>query len=444
MGIRALAVTAVVLSVAGCASFNPYIQHSRSIDSTAQAQCIGGSRHTATDAKITKDTSKEEIKDRSPNHAEPGLAYACDMILRLEAARAQIAGTRSGVAASLFPMAGIIASNAARGINAPTSTALAATGFAGYSAVSTLAQPDRLKAYDAGLTSLNCAVGAYEVAVQRASLQSAQKPLLNAMLTEAQEQIENAISAHQSENSVLTWLRSQKQVVEAIRESLIDGNVGSYLGAQLSDFTRRTIAAVNAQVTSTMPDNKSLAGDTLSFFQSPSVAYLINPSDPPTPARRSSLFDIIYGTPRPSDLDQVKQTMDRLLRLYETFLQEKIKTQNLDLNACKYAEVNGMAFQAATAKLMLGPGDTLSGQMITLAQGKAWSTQVTGGIAPYSTSFIDTGSDNSMSADIDLAKGVAMLKISATNTTPLGDYRLVVGDASGRYAKGMTVRVVAP
>src|SRR5688500_8207923 len=141
MDVARWALVSIVLgSLGGCAVMDPYIRYEslQRLDGKVDG-CLNGDNDQA-------------------------LKFACKAATRLEKARSEVVRTRSGLTATLFPIAGIVGYNSARGFNAPTNAALAAGGLAGYSAITTLAQQDRIHIYDNGLRSISCAIGVYELA----------------------------------------------------------------------------------------------------------------------------------------------------------------------------------------------------------------------------------------------------------------------------------------
>lgn len=427
MEFRQLGLAIVVGGVAaGCATMNPYIQHNRYINYANIAACESSD---LSESAETKDSA---------------LHYACAMVGRLEKARSQIVGTRSTLTSALFPLVGIIGYNSARGINAPTNAALAAGGFAGYSAVSTLAQPDRIRAYDAGLTSLNCAVGIYEIGAVKAGRQSPQRGALRAALPFVSGLIREARSKYQANRAILDRLNDQSQELVVVRDWLTTSNPRALMGAQLKAFVRSTVASVNAQLTTTVPDNKQFVGDALSGLQgfgAPGLGGLISPDRGLMEALAATISNGYVPSP---DIAEIKRLMAQVRTLYQAVLTEAAQQQQLDFSSCQYASVASIGFEEAIPKFMLGPGDSLSGRTVVIARDTAWSTNLSGGIAPYSASVVDANATDAVVASVDSQAGVSMLKVGVSKTAAAGDYRVVVGDASGRYSKGLIVRVPPP
>ena len=264
MNIVRMGIVVVAMCISACATFNPYIRHTTRTSDAGITSCLVNGRQE----------SRETFKD-------PWVAYACGMATRIERARSEITGTRATLTSLLFPIGGIIAYNATRGFNAPTNAALTAGGFAGYGAVTTLAQRDRIRIYDAGLTSTSCAIGTYELTLATTPAESPERLVLRSNAISVRDLLRRYEPSAEKDPVLAQRLRVYHSRVDGVENWLTESDAKRALGPSLAAFVRQTIASMNEQLTLTVPTNAQIAPDALASFQAQLSG--TDRSKPPTP-----------------------------------------------------------------------------------------------------------------------------------------------------------------
>lgn len=398
----------------GCATMNPYVQHNRPVSTKSQSSCRASA-----------------IPDRA-------LDYACDMALRMEKARAQIITTRSSLTASIFPIAGIIGYNSARGFNAPTNAALAAGGFAGYSAITTLAQPDRIRIYDEGLRSAYCAIGVYENAVSQEPAQSAERLAL------AQEAIYVRHLIAQMDYDALgpaeqDALNSFLVVVSSIEQWLESSRPNRSLSSQLLSAIRITVSKVNSQLTFTVPDNKQMVGGALGVLQGAH-----GPGSGDEKALLAGVMDLpkaaVRGAVPLSPLQVIRIAVQRLADRYAQLAPSaSASTVQLNLKECEYVDSTIFGVSEPTARFMLGPNDAHSGQRYTVIRGTSFHSTISGGVLPYTATYVARQGADAVEA---VVKG-GQLEVTIPQKVAMkeGVYVIVVNDATNQYSRSFEIVV---
>jgi hypothetical protein len=404
--------TSVVLGLTGCATMNPYIQHNRAISPGSEAACA------------------------TPLYPNEATKYACTMAARMERARAEIVTARSGLTTAMFPLVGIVGYNSARGINAPTNAALVAGGFAGYSAVTTLAQPDRIRVYDNGLRSLSCALGKHGTAVDSALPEGAER---RALRIEA-GRILGLISVRRSKAGVtllvVEELDSLTSRVKGVLEWLQASQPNRGFDSQLIAFTRTTVARVNSQLTLTVPDNKQVIGDALSALQ----AGLGTRVPDTTPSRAF----VAAADPGDPELSRIVSAVDALMEQYQVLAANAVSNAaQIDFTECSYADINDLAFKDSIARFMFGPGDSYSGGTVTVIRPGEFDATLSGGIPPYTAAVTALKGDDKVTAVVTGSQLKITVKAAPGKTAPIdaGTYRIIVNDATNRYSKWLQVEV---
>lgn len=430
MARRMIVCLAASFAASGCATMNPYVQHNRNVSETNINACTV----SASD--------------------DPAMTYACQMAIRIEKARSEIVTTRSGLTAAIFPLAGIIGYNTARGINAPTNTALAAGGFAGYSAATTLAQPDRIRVYDNGLRSLYCAMSAYQTGIASAAPESARRIALKMSVISVMHLITDYRKRY-NDLSVMekNALDEAELKVDSIDEWLSASSIHRYQQAQLIGFTRTSVGQMNSQITRSLPDNSQLAGDALGALQ----AALAKRSSPQLPAKDSMKpFDVDTSQTesrsrkmpedvRRAELDDIKRSANRIIDLYNDMANETPDTgSTLDLSACAYRDLTDIGVKESIGRFMLGPGDVYDGATVEIVRGgQPFTAKISGGVLPYHAASIAPTSPDALTVGLDAEHGI--LSISAANESSVTDkrrYDILVSDGTNLYGKLIHVDVV--
>lgn len=429
MTLARLGLAAVLAATASCAAFNPYIRDASNPPSKGTANC-------------TKpiDRKDERLKDE-------WLEYACGMAARIERARSQIVGSRSALTAALFPMGGIVAYNAARGFNAPTNTALTAAGISGYSAITTLAQQDRVSVYDAGLTSISCAIGKYGIALAVDGRESADRLVLRANVRGVRELIEAHKPLARADANLSQRLLLYSSIVDGVEQWLDESATSLTIGPVLHDFVLSTVATINEQLTATVPTNRDVADNALSIFQAqqPSVERASSLDRPLEEAKKASRSD--QRGIAPEQDDELDLALTGLVALYKVAVTAGAASEpNLDLSSCKYKTVADVGVEASIEQLQLGPNNTYAGKTITIVRGATtFRTSVSGGIAPYTATVADANGPDKIDARISSEAGAAKLEITVPTMTgqKAGTYLIGVEDATQRYSRWITISVPA-
>jgi hypothetical protein len=406
-----------ICALSGCATMNPYVQHSRDVPGPTLNACMG----------------------KDPPHDDLALKYTCEMSVRMEKARSEIVTTRSGLTAAMFPLAGIVGYNSARGFNAPTNAALTAAGFAGYGAITTLAQPDRIRVYDGGLRSLYCAMGVYQTAVASKAPESVGRVTLKVAVARTRYRIDILRSKNILTAAGTEKLNKLSSFLGDVGDWLKDSNPDRSVSAQLFAFSRSTVAKVNSQLTLTVPDNRQLAGDALSVLQSGTP----QASDKTLAFKAMKLNSpgLRYPTVPNSELDDIEQAVEDILALYEA-LASKVgdSLTQLKLTGCEYADSADIAVKDAITRLMLGPGDVYSGATVKVVRGSSFDVTISGGVLPYTATISAVKGTDDVSATV--AGGQMKIAVKTKpGTVPLGRYQVIVNDATNRYSKWMLVEV---
>lgn len=440
---RVFGLAVCLLPLAACAVMDPYIRHDRPPHADQIANCA----------------------NQSPDRA---LRYACGMSVRLERARSEIVRTRSGLTSALFPMAGIVGYNSSRGINAATNAAITAGGLAGYSAIATMAQFDRIRIYDNGHTAINCAIGVYQQARATGAPESLDRALLRRRLTSARNRLNQmratvreaspaapSATADEAEEKKIATLRESaasshqaimqlEDLLDVMQLKLDDGAPNRLLESKLMNSVRRTISAVNAQLTLTIPSNPDAFGGAVEGLGS-----LPRPggTDGTEDSAKDSIAALVAGTERMADpgLSSAASTLeaefDALLALYRQVQAEPVEKVLADFTPCTYAAVSDVGVQRPGSRLMLGPNDESNGGTVALTINQKKEYRIFGGVPPYEPAA--SGPQPPLVVDIVSRKGVPYLQLTAPASAPQDgkSYDVSLTDALGQSRKSLTVTV---
>jgi hypothetical protein len=411
----------VVLSAAGCATMNPYIQHSRDVS----------------DVNINECAATERV--------DKALHYACSMAIRMEKSRAEIISTRSGLTAAIFPLVGIIGYNSARGINAPTNAALTAGGFAGYSAITTLAQPDRIRVYDNGLRSTYCAIGVYQAGLASAPAENASRKTLGREAQHIRRMISAAKQNPNGNSARTSQLESLNSNVMAMEDWLHDSHPNRGSSAQLLAYTRIIVAKVNSHLTLTVPDNKQLVGDALSTLQTGAGQPDGGSSELRSKADTGLLSVNVKGkviAVDDAEMDAINAALEELVDLYDQLVANaSFTTTTLNFKDCDYAELSDIGVENSISRFMLGPNDYYSGRTVTVVRGTTpFEATISGGVLPYTATVNRVDGTDAVEAKIDGGKLTVTVPGKAG---PESSYQVIVNDATNRYAKSVLIKVLA-
>lgn len=411
------------ICLTGCAAFNPYIRDGARIGSRPVGICAG-------EAGTQSD-----------------LAYACSTLIKLERARSQIVRTRSTLSAALFPIAGIIGYNTLQGINLPTNAVLASGGLAGYSAVTTLAQRDRILIYDQGLASMSCAIGKFRAA----SAATPAEPLARQSLRTRALRLEQLVGEYRDRDALRVYrseLNGYLDTLDATLAWLSGTGATRLLAASLDGFVLQTVASVNTQLTLTVPDNSQLAGDTLESFQygggkgksdrSSVDALMANQAlaQGKSLEQQKMLGGAQIGPP--AEIVELRQEMDNLIKLYGEVSATPVAATSLDLAACNYQDVAGAGVNLPGGRLALGAGNSSNGTTVNLKPGGHAQFAIGKGVPPYTPTYTGPGV---IDVKIEGANGVSMMDVHAPAGATEGDYVVKVTDASGTTERGLVVHV---
>jgi hypothetical protein len=434
MIVRHIALLCTALGASACATMNPYVQHNRDVSEDNITAC---SLRPRPHGSAGGDTTKHGA-----------LGYACSMSIRLEKARSEIITTRSSLTAAIFPLAGIIGYNSARGINAPTNTAMTAGGFAGYSAVTTLAQTDRIRVYDSGLKSIQCAIGAYEVEIARPSTHAMEATSVLLEADRVDKLLASALQSVGSNSTAGQEISRMRTLVHAIHQSATKHDPDAHKGARLIQFVRNTVTKVNAQLTLTTPDNRQLVGDALGALQMPKG---ISTGEPPSPKlsdtargqiHRMNLMNAKKPGVAAIDPGTLDNAVDGLLgRHRELIAAATEQTNGPDFSACAYADVGDTGFKGTIPPLRIGANDMYSGATVDLAAGATFTAVVSGGVPPYTATIAKTSNKDTITAGIDASDGLLRLQIKAGKNATAGAHTVVVSDATNQQVKWLIIRI---
>lgn len=420
---------AIAVAAAGCATMNPYVQHSKGSHSSRIKAC------------------SPDIKDSSEGatlNGDPALTYACEMTIRLEKARAQIITTRSSLTATIFPLAGIIGYNSARGFNAPTNTALTAGGFAGYSAISSLAQPDRIRVYDNGLKSIQCAIGTYEVATAGTAQNSVKRIALTMEADRTISLLDATSKTVRSHPKPMQEIERLKSFVRAIRQATEEHRPNKSQEAQLRQFVRITVAKVNSQLTQTIPDNKQLIGGALGIFQPPkdqaeggeAASMRIDRAAFQSSDKKTLLVGMVD-----SELDILENALNGLWKSYQQLANDTAALPTMiNFERCAYTDINDAGFKGGISPLLLGPNDQFSGGTYPAP----FSAVISGGVPPYSATIEHSTTSKPVIVNITTTAGMSHLVATAPDGTPTGSHSIIVSDATNQQAKRVVITVKVP
>lgn len=429
MKIRRVVLASLPLIICGCAAMNPYVQHNRNVNDANVVACSPDAR--------TQTGNKTPLGD-------PALQYACEMSIRMEKARSEIKTTRSSLTATIFPLAGIISYNSARGFNAPTNTALTAGGLAGYSAITTVAQADRIRIYDNGLKSLQCAIGTYEVATASSAPNSVSKIALKLEADRIRALLDatgKTLVAHPKPKQEIERLTS---FVRAIRQATDEHRPNKSQEAQLRLFVRTTVAKVNSQLTQTIPDNQQLIGGAIGAFQPPRE----NDVDGDKPSMkidraifRSLANKAMLAGLSDDALDALEDALDGLWRGYQQLANNTgAPGAIINFDTCAYADVNDAGFKGGISPLLLGPNDQFSGGTYPVP----FNAVISGGVPPYSATIEHSTTPKSILVNITTTAGMSHLVATAPDGAQAGSHSIIVSDATNQQAKRVIVTVKAP
>lgn len=421
-----------LLSLSACAVMDPYIRHNR----LPKSEQI--------DACANQELAAGRLRDKE-------LDYACGMLVRMERARSEVAKTRSGLTATLLPIAGIVGYNTARGFNAPTNIALTAGGLAGYSTVTTLAQPDRIRIYDNGLRSTSCAISVYQQAIAAGKPESLNRILLREYLLSATADLAEVRVAFRGDANAVGTIAALGRVIDGMNVSVGGSDPDRVVKAQLLSSVRNTIMEVNAQLTQTLPTNSDAFGaavDSLQAYQDTTRQDTAGASTLVT-TLLSSLGNSISGLALAQDQSRGKASLTALYNrmvlifgLFQAVQDEKPEMTTVSFADCKYASIDDVGTQMPTARLMLGAGDSINNTTIELkANEKRGGIRIYGGLPPYDQGV--KGPEPQLSATIEGENGVSNLTLVAPdpNTSEDRIYDVTVTDAAGRYTKVLHVKV---
>lgn len=417
-------VVAMLVLASGCATMNPYVQHSRNVSKANIEAC------------------------RAMAGPDEALDYACGMAIRMEKARAEIVTTRSGLTATIFPLVGLIGYNSARGINAPTNAALAAGGFASYSAVTTLAQPDRIRAYDSGLRSTYCAIGVYQIGVAGEAPESAGRRTLRLEAARVRELVEDYRREVNADAVALNELARVISTVAGIEQWLAASDPNRTVQSQLLAFVRSTLAKVNSQLTLTVPDNKQFIGDALATIQSTPMAKSGRSVTQPLLGDKSAIAAIASDAKSRQKANALNDAVKELVRLQQALIQEAAAMNSTQLNFadCAYVDVADVGIKDGIGRFMLGPGDAYSGATVDVARGTNFTAAVSGGVPPYTATVVQAVGPDAIAASMSGDRGQGLLTVTVpkkSGAVAAGTYRVVVSDATSRYAKWLQINVAA-
>lgn len=411
----------VATVLTGCAVMDPYIRSDRMarIEPNDTLGCLG----------------------RDSAQVDEALKTACKAVVLLEKSRSEIVRTRSGLTAALFPVAGIVGYNAARGINAPTNAALVAGGMAGYSATATLAQRDRVRVYENGIQAISCGIGLYETSLAEAVDGAGAKYLLATKIMAARLAIESSSSSLATSPAIKVAMgRFLDSADHAVRNSASH----SLAKRQLVEHVRHTLAQVNTQLTLTVPTDsealESAIGNLNGSGKTP--AQDMSPAINAFAGLRQSQAAVLGDKSK----DGVLQSAN-LLTLLEDILrgleqvQADSKPISLSFSKCSYAAVSDVGVATPSSRLMLGPGDASNGSTIELAASQNSRIRVYGGVPPFE--LVHTGDLSGMTAQVQATNGVSYVDLTGPSTVSSEQtIDFTLSDAVGMQAKKFRVRLV--
>lgn len=417
---RAFGLAACLLPLAACAVMDPYIRYDRPPDVGQIYRCANQS-------------------------ADRALLYACAMSVRLERARSEIVRTRSGLTSTLFPMAGIVAYNSSRGINAATNAAITAGGLAGYSAVTTMAQFDRIRIYDNGHTAINCAIGVYQQARTAGAPESLDRALLRKSLASTRQQLQGVRqSLPAADANGRQAIAQLDDVLATMQLELDDGAPKRLLESRLMNSVRTTVSAVNTQLTLTVPSNADAFGGAIEGLGS-----LPPPkqggADGAKEMAANSINTLVGLKSRNKNFSLAVTALHNqflsLLALYEKVQAEPVENIPADFTPCTYAAVSDVGVQRPGSRLMLGPNDDANGDSIVLPVNHKKEYRIFGGVPPYDSSV--SGPQPDLVAAIISRNGVSYLELTAPASAPQDgkSYDVSLTDALGQSRKSLTITV---
>jgi hypothetical protein len=416
-----LGVIVCMAAMSGCAVMDPYVRSD----------------------KLTFINERETLgcQGRELASGDEALTKACQAIVLLEKSRSQVVRTRSGLTAALFPVAGIVGYNAARGINAPTNAALVAGGMAGYSATATLAQRDRVKVYENGIQAISCGIGLYEAALAEASDRSLERDLLRTKILTARLAIQSDGLSHVAGSEMANLMG---RILDSAEKATQNSDPHGLAQRQLMAHVRDTINQVNAQLTLTVPtDSEAFDG----------VVGNLQGRESPAAADLSKAINVLGGLNSVLKLQDDTKAMvavaqnTRLLALLEDILHdlEKLNSDSkpisISFSKCNYTAVADVGVVTASRKLMLGPGDASNGTTIDLAAGDEAKIRIYGGVPPFE--LVHTGDLAGMTAQIQGADGVSYVVLVGPKA--VGEAEKIIdftlSDAVGMQSKKFRVRI---
>lgn len=441
--------TVSLLSVlgTGCTTFDPYIKHYPEKPRQGGAACMAGTF---------------DVSGSRSAYASPALGHACTMLYSLEHARSQNVRVQSGMVATLIPLAGLVGYKAGRTGGGANTAALAAGGLSLYAVGTTLAQPDRLKIYDAGLTSVSCAIGVYATAANGAPAPTpAVSQLLQAKAADAQKKIADLSrsTARWASAADKDTLRRTSTVVALLSVPPPPRVATQLLEAQLRASVEHTINQVNTLLSNTVPAPNAALANAFGTLSS----YALPAKDKEAEAISKEARNVTHAlgtfTSRERDLaarsvtqaeiNSLMEDVRTLTELYVLQSGQKPDKQTLlsaDFSPCAISGITATT-QLPYNPLTLGPGDSANNKPIVIERSQSTRIDIFGGIPPYRAS-VAQGPFPRPEFSFPSVDGAMWLEISLENqdlSAQTGElqYQVMVTDATGRQAKQLTVVVPA-
>jgi hypothetical protein len=415
---------------ASCAVMDPYIKQPGAHDTDSAGH--GNSTGNSGDKDCVGPDDRHDRHDQN-DHDDPAFMFACDAVRKLEDARSAIVRTQAATIATLLPLAGAIGYNSARGLNAPSSLAMATGGMAAYSVVGTLAQPDRIRAYDAGLNSLSCAMDIYLQAAAAAPVDPGLHYEIRNAIEAArttEEAIENNV-AHTTKHRTRQQLTDIRVFLESARNAVRAAEGQTLLGAQLTAMVRKTLVLVNAQLAKTVPRPIDVLNGAYGTFGST----LAKASKPPAGFRPLEG----RGAEVPDELDRKIEAVIAGLERLQAHPQVQA-----NFSQCDFAFGPDATFQSPLTPFMVGANDSMANRLIPGKPGEALQIPLFGGKAPYSAA-VSRGTPPAPTVTVEADAGIAILKINLKDVTALPGksnvFDIVVSDATGQQTRQLSVEI---
>lgn len=440
--LRCGTVSGTALVLAACTTFDPYVLHNPAPPKPSKA-------------------SRSECQAASGDKAE--LVHACRVLESMEAARSEHARVQSGMVASLVPLAGLVGYKAARGGSSANTAALATAGLAGYTVGGTLAQPARLKVYDAGITSVSCAIGVYERALHTdvAPPASALAVSLDLVATRVLNDIDATLSLKESRDNpgLQDSLDMLRVYIESLKSASIQKDPTSLLRAQLKDSVNTTVDKINDLLSNTIPTSNAALGSSFGLLSSSANAparekekeATVETADVLTSAvvNSTAISGRSFSSSQAGFVSRLNSNALLMARLYGLLIDQTGQTPQLTANfsVCNMRTMTA-AVELPYSMLALGAGDSMNNQTVTVTRGSTQKIPLFGGVPPYAA-VIYSGPAVRPTVGIDVdGTGKASLSIYVdTNqfkdSKEQLDYVAMVSDAVGRDAKQIRITVPA-